>query len=76
MQGPSKVTFNFSKYEISSCEKRLLAKSLNFSPLPQHLDIADCLADFELFHRNVLNLGIFSNEDLDSVKARTKEAAL
>ena len=28
---PSKVVFNFSKYELSDCAKRLLAKGLDFS---------------------------------------------
>ena len=73
---PSKVIFNFSKYELSDCEKRLLAKGLNFSLPPKYLDYADYLVNFELFYRNIRNLGILSNEDLDFVKTRTKEAAL
>ena len=76
MHDPSKVIFNFSKYELSDCEKRLLAKGLNFSLAPRHLDYADYLVNFELFYRNIRNLGILSNEDLDFVKTRTKEAAL
>ena len=76
MGDPSKVIFNFSKYELSDCEKRLLAKGVNFSLLLKYLDYADYLVDFELFYRNIRNLGIFSNEDLDSAKTITKEAAL
>ena len=38
MHDPSKVIFNFSKYELSDCEKRLLAKDLNFSLPPKYLD--------------------------------------
>ena len=76
MHDPSKVIFNFSKYELSDCEKRLLAKGLNFSLPPKYLDYADYLVNFELFYRNIRNLGILSNEDLDFVKTRTKEAAL
>ena len=38
MQDPGKATFNFSKYELSDCEKRLLAKGLNFSLPPKYLD--------------------------------------
>ena len=43
---------------------------------PRHLDYTDYLVNFELFYRNIRNLGILSNEDLDFVKTRTKEAAL
>ena len=76
MHDPSKVIFNFSKYELSDCEKRLLAKALNFNLPFKHLDYTDYLVNFELFYRNIHNLGILSNEDLDFVKTRTKEAAL
>ena len=76
MHDPSKVIFNFSKYELSDCEKRLLAKALNFNLPFKHLDYTDYLVNFELFYRNIRNLGILSNEDLDFVKTRTKEAAL
>ena len=62
--------------ELSDSEKRLLAKGLNFSLPPKYLDYADYLVNFELFYRNIRNLGILSNEDLDFVKTRTKEAAL
>ena len=41
MHDPSMVIFNFSKYELSDCEKRLLAKGLNFSLPPNYLDNAD-----------------------------------
>ena len=76
MQDPSKVSFNASKYELSGCEERFLAKGLNLSLPPKYLDYADYLVNFELFNRNVRNLGILSNEDLDFVKTRTKDAAL
>ena len=74
MQDPSKVIFNFSKYELSDYEKRLLAKGLNFSLPPKYLDYADYLVNLPLFYRNIRNLGILSNEDVDFVKAETKEA--
>ena len=38
MQDPTKAIFNFSKYELSDCEKRLLAKGLHFSLPPKYLD--------------------------------------
>ena len=72
----NKVIFNFSKYELYDGEKGLLAKGLNFSLPPKHLDYADYLANFELFYRNICNLGILPNEDLDFVKTKIKEAAL
>ena len=75
MHDPSKAIFNISKYEQSDCEKGLLAKGLNFSIPSKYLNYADCLVNFELFDRNIRNLGILSN-DLDFVKTRTKEAAL
>ena len=76
MQYSGKFTFNFSKYELSDCEKKLLAKGLNFSLPPKYLDYADYLVNFELFYRNIRTLGILSNENLNFVKTRTKEAAL
>ena len=48
----------------------------NFSLPPNYLDYADYLANFELFYKNIHNLGILPNEDLDFVKKRIKEAVL
>ena len=39
------------------------------------MDYVEYLLDFDLFYRNIRNLGILSNENLDFVKTRTKEAA-
>ena len=75
-QNPEKVIFNFSKYVLSDCEKSLLTKGLNFSIPCKKLDYADYLVQFELFFRDIRNLDILSNEDLDFVKTKTKEAAL
>ena len=75
-QNPEKVIFNFSKYVLSGCEKSLLTKGLNFSIPCKTLDYADYLVQFKLFFRDIRNLDILSNEDLDFVKAKTKEAAL
>ena len=76
MQDPSNVIFNFLKYELSDYEKRLLAKRLNFSLPPKYLDYTDYLVNFELFYKNIRNLDILSNKDLDFVKIRTKKEAL
>ena len=37
VQDPGKVIFNFSKYEISDYQKRVLTKGLNFNLLPKYL---------------------------------------
>ena len=73
---PEKVIFNFSKYVLSDIEKKLLAKGLNFCLPPKQLKYVDCLVHFELFYRDIRNLEILSNEDLDFVKTKTKETAL
>ena len=75
-QNQEKVIFNFSEYVLPNCGKSLLTKGLNFSIPCKKLDYADYLVQFELFFRDIRNLDILSNEDLDFVKAKTKEAAL
>ena len=75
-ENPEKVIFNFSGYVLSDCENSLLTKGLNFSIPCKELDYADYLVQSQLFFRDILNLDILSNEDLDFVKAKTKEAAL
>ena len=62
--GPEKVIFKFSKYELSDAEKKLLAKCLNFCLAPKQLNYADYLVQFELFYRNIRTLDISPNEDL------------
>ena len=76
IQDPSKAIFNFSKYELSNCEKRLFSKGLVFSLPPKNLDYVDYLDNFELPYGNIRNLDISSNKDLDFVKTKTKEATL
>ena len=49
---------------------------MNFCLPPKQLKYADYLVHFELFYRDICNLEILSNEDLDFVKTKTKEAAL
>ena len=75
-QNPEKVIFNSSKYVLSDCKKSLLTRGLNFSIPCKKLDSADCIVQFELFFRDIRNLDILSNADLDFVKAKIKEAAL
>ena len=74
---PEKVIiFNFSKYVLSDTEKKLLVKGWNFCLPPKQHKYADYLIHFELFYRDIGNLEILSNEDLDFVKTKTKETAL
>ena len=40
------------------------------------LDYADYLVNFELFFRDIRNLHVLFNQDLDFVKVKTKEAGL
>ena len=75
-QNPERVIFNFSKYVLSDCGKSLLTKGLNFSIHCKKLDCADYLVQFELFFRDIRNLDILSDDDLDFVKAKLKETAL
>ena len=74
-QNLEKVIFNFSKYVLSDCEESVLAKGSNFSIPCKKLDYANYLVHSELFFRDICNLDMLSNEDLDFVKAKTKEAA-
>ena len=73
---PEKVSFSFSKYVLSDTKNKLFAKGLNFCLPPKQLKYADYLVHFELFYRDIRNLEILSNEDLDFVKAKFKEVAL
>ena len=73
---PEKVIFNFSKYVLSDIETKLLVKGLNFCLPPKQLKYANYLVHFELFYRDMRNLKILSNEDLDFVKTKTKATAL
>ena len=68
-----KFIFNFSKHVLSDTEKKLLVKGLNLCLPPKQLKYADYLVHFELFYRDIRNLEILSNEDLDFVKTKTKE---
>ena len=49
MHDPRNAIFDFSKYELSDCEKRLLAKGSNFSLPPKYLDYADYLVNLSCF---------------------------
>ena len=73
---PEKAIFNFSKYVHFDIEKKLLAKGLNFCLPLKQLKYPNYLVHFELFYRDIRNLEILFNEDLDFVKTKTKKTAL
>ena len=61
---------NYLTVKKASCEK------FKFHLPPKYLYYATYVVNFELFYRNIRNIGILSNKDLDLVKARNKEASL
>ena len=63
-------------YVLSNIGKKLLVKGLNFCLPCKQLKYADYLVHFELFYKDISNLEILSNDDLDFVKTETKETAL
>ena len=48
-------------------------KGLNLTIPPKKLNHADYLVNFELFYRDIRNLEVLSAEDLDFIKAKTKD---
>ena len=75
-ESKKKVILNFFKYVLSDMEKKIPAKSLNFCLPPKQHKYADYLVNFESFYRDIRNLEIMSNEDLDFVQTNTKETSL
>ena len=75
-ESKKKVILNFFKYVLSDMEKKILAKSLNFCLPPKQHKYADYLVNFESFYRDIRNLEIMSNEDLDFVQTNTKGTSL
>ena len=51
-------------------------KGLKFSIPPKKLNYADYLVNFELFYKSIYNLDSISNENLDFVKTKIKDATL
>ena len=60
---PNKVIFNFSSYELSDVEKRVLCKGLNFSVKPKLIEYSEFLLPFELLFQDVKQENLCS-EDL------------
>ena len=75
-QDPEKVIFNYSNISLSDAGKSFLVKGLKFSIPPKKLNYADYLVNFELFYRSICKLDKISNDILDFVKTKIKNAAL
>ena len=75
-QDPEKVIFNYSYISLSDAGKSFLVKGLTFSIPPKKLNYANYLVNFELFYRSIYKLDSISNETLDFVKTKIKNAAL
>ena len=65
-----KIIFHYSSYVSSEVEKSLLLKVLNFSILSKYRNHVDYLVNFKLFYRDICDLEIVSEEDLDFIKAK------
>ena len=73
---PDKVIHNLSDYELSSTEKSILVKGLNYSIGPGKLNYADYCAQFEQLFVDIKNNAELSHYNLDIVKDKLKEVAL
>ena len=69
---PDKVIANYSFYNLSDNEKKLLAKGLNFVVPPRKLNYADYLAPYGLLFRDVKNLSVEDNI-LERIKVDLKK---
>ena len=58
---PDKIIANYSSYNLSDNEKKLLIKGLNFAFPPRKLNYADYLVPYELLFRDVKNLSVQDN---------------
>ena len=71
-QDPDKVIANYSSYNLSDNEKKLLVKGFNFAVPPQKLNNADYQAPYELLFRNVKTLSVEYNI-LERIKVDLKK---
>ena len=69
---PNKVIANYSSYNLSDNEKKLLVKGLNFAVPPRNLNYVDYLAPYELMFRDVKNLSVEDNI-LERIKVDLKK---
>ena len=72
---PEEVIHNFSSYNLSTSEKSLLCKGLNFALLPKDLKFENYLLPFELLFRNIYESGD-KDESLLYLKSKIKDVGL
>ena len=75
---PDKVIFNYSNRTLTSEEKKVLARGLNFSIPPRKLRYCNFLSSFEMLYRKLTRQTISpsSGHDQDSIKTKLKDIAL
>ena len=73
---PDSVIFNFSDHNLSTAQKSILIKGLNFALPPKKLHYEGYLLDFELLYRNAYNSDSIKNNELDEFKRKLKSLAL
>ena len=69
---PDAVIFNYSSYELSDDEKRVLSLGLNFSLPPQKLNLPSHLVPFELLFRQIKDASFSRTSDNDQFKTDLK----
>ena len=72
---PEEVIHNFSSHNLSTSEKSLLCKGLNFALLPKDLKFENYLLPFELLFRNIYESGD-KDESLLHLKSKIKDVGL
>ena len=72
---PKKIISNFSSYKLTTADKLLLSKGLQFAIPPRQIEYSDFLSEFELLYRNTLDLEL-SSEVRNNFKTRLKDISL
>ena len=72
---PEKVIYNFSSYELSPNDKRLLSKGLRFAIPPKQIDYSSFMTEFELLYRSTSDFSMTS-EEKNHFKTKLKDIAL
>ena len=68
-QGPDKVIFNFSSYNLSDHEKIVWSKGSNFAIPPKTFEYSEFLVPFEILFRDINRLEV-SNLHKECVKSK------
>ena len=71
---PDEVILNFTSYSLSSIEKSILAKGLNFSVPPKRLNYGEYMLPFELLFRSIKQYCKIPGE-VESLRSNLKSTA-